>query len=95
VRNNASRNLVSPLASKPSRSPRLAPRQCHIGPDVLFPDPPVPAALLGRQGAVRDELANPFEEAMRAVVWRHMDEGVGEAAWELAWAARDAMFSKP
>ena len=56
------------------------------------------ADLLARASAgllePADELPNSFEEAMMAVIRRHMDEGVGEAASEVAWTAREAMFAE-
>jgi hypothetical protein len=56
------------------------------------------AELLARASAgllePADELPNPFEEAMMAVLRRRMDEGVGEAVSEVAWTAREAMFAE-
>lgn len=39
-----------------------------------------------------DELPNPFEKTMSELIRRHIGEGLSDAAWELAWAAREAMF---
>lgn len=41
-----------------------------------------------------DELPNPFEEAMRELIRRRTGEGLSDAAWELARAAREALFAK-